>query len=192
MPPLSSNRHSRNRHGEVFVLDDGGEADLDLGNYERYLDIRLTRDNNITTGKIYQAVIEAERQGKYLGKTVQVVPHVTGAIVDWIERVAKIPSDGSGEEPDVCVIELGGTIGDIESMVYFEALSTLRKKVGRSNFAQIHVSYVMEIHGEQKSRPTQQSIRDIAAAGHTPDLVSTVIVGDIYLGEMAESVSSEP
>ena len=92
-------------HGEVFVLDDGGEADLDLGNYERYLDVTLSRDNNITTGKVYSQVIEKERRGDYLGKTVQVIPHVTDAIQDWIERVAKISVDESGEEPDVCIIE---------------------------------------------------------------------------------------
>ncbi|KAI7590169.1 hypothetical protein KC343_g18471, partial [Hortaea werneckii] len=91
-------------HGEVYVLDDGGEVDLDLGNYERYLNITLTRENNITLGKIFSKVIEAEREGKYLGKTVQVVPHVTGAIEDWINRVARIPVDDTGEEPDVCII----------------------------------------------------------------------------------------
>ena len=96
-------------HGEVYVLDDGGEADLDLGNYERYLNVTLTRDNNITLGKIYQKVIEKERRGDYLGKTVQVVPHVTGEIEEWIKRVAKVPVDDTGEEPDVCIIELGGT-----------------------------------------------------------------------------------
>ena len=97
-------------HGEVYVLDDGGEADLDLGNYERYLNVTLARDNNITLGKIYQKVIEKERRGDYLGKTVQVVPHVTGEIEDWIKRVAKQPVDDTGEEPDVCIIELGGTV----------------------------------------------------------------------------------
>ncbi|KOM27841.1 hypothetical protein LR48_Vigan468s000300 [Vigna angularis] len=98
-------------HGEVFVLDDGGEVDLDLGNYERFLDIKLTRDNNITTGKMYQ-----ERRGDYLGKTVQVVAHITDAIQEWIERVAKIPVDGKEGPADVCVIELGGTIGLNELM----------------------------------------------------------------------------
>ena len=96
-------------HGEVFVLDDGGEVDLDLGNYERYLNVTLKRDNNITTGKIYQHVISREREGKYIGKTVQLVPHVTDAIMDWIERVAKEPVDDTNEPADVCVIELGGT-----------------------------------------------------------------------------------
>ena len=102
-------------HGEVYVLNDGGEADLDLGNYERYLDVTLGRDNNLTTGKIYSHVIEKERKGDYLGKTVQVVPHITGAIQDWIERVAHTPSDETGEVADVCIVELGGTVGDIES-----------------------------------------------------------------------------
>jgi hypothetical protein len=95
-----------NRHGEVFVLDDGGEVDLDLGNYERYLNITLTRENNITTGKIYQQVIERERRGDYLGRTVQVVPHITDAIQDWIERVAAIPVDETNSRPDVCIIEV--------------------------------------------------------------------------------------
>ncbi|CAJ0651031.1 1493_t:CDS:2 [Entrophospora sp. SA101] len=92
-------------HGEVFVLNDGGEVDLDLGNYERFLDVTLTKDNNITTGKIYQKVINRERKGEYLGKTVQVVPHITDAIQEWIENVSKIPVDSSGQEPDVCIIE---------------------------------------------------------------------------------------
>ena len=102
-------------HGEVFVLDDGGEVDLDLGNYERFLDVALTRDNNITTGKVYAKVIEKERKGDYLGKTVQVVPHITNEIQDWIEAVAHVPADGTSNTPDACVIELGGTVGDIES-----------------------------------------------------------------------------
>ncbi|KNE60049.1 CTP synthase [Allomyces macrogynus ATCC 38327] len=102
-------------HGEVFVLDDGGEVDLDLGNYERFLDVTLTRDNNITTGKVYRQVIEKERRGDYLGKTVQVVPHITDAIQDWVERVASVAVDASGQAPDVCIVELGGTVGDIES-----------------------------------------------------------------------------
>lgn len=96
-------------HGEVFTLDDGGEADLDLGNYERFNDLTLTKDHNITTGKIYSHCLEKERRGDYLGKTVQVVPHVTDTIMDWIERVAKIPVDGRPGAPDICIIELGGT-----------------------------------------------------------------------------------
>jgi CTP synthase len=159
-------------HGEVYVLDDGGEVDLDLGNYERYLNITLTRQNNITLGKIYKNVIDKERNGEYLGKTVQVVPHVTGEIEQWIARVAKVPVDGSGEEPDVCIIELGGTVGDIESMAFVEALCELRRKAGRDNFMQIHVSYVPVIHGEQKTKPTQMAIKAVRSAGLIPDLIA--------------------
>ncbi|KAF2028194.1 CTP synthase-like protein [Setomelanomma holmii] len=159
-------------HGEVFVLSDGGEVDLDLGNYERYLNITLTRDNNITTGKIYQHVIERERRGDYLGKTVQVVPHITDAIQEWIQRVSRIPVDDSGEEPDVCIIELGGTVGDIESMPFIEAMSELRRRAGKNNFMQIHVSYVPVIHGEQKTKPTQQAIKAVRSNGLIPDLIA--------------------
>lgn len=158
-------------HGECFVLDDGGEVDLDLGNYERYLGISLTRDHNITTGKIYSAVIERERKGDYLGKTVQVVPHITNAIQDWIERVSKIPVDNSGEEPDVCIIELGGTVGDIESAPFVEALRQFQFRVGHDNFALIHVSLVPVIHGEQKTKPTQAAIKDLRSLGLTPDMI---------------------
>ncbi len=129
-------------HGECFVLDDGGEADLDLGNYERFLDVTLTKDHNITTGKMYQHVIQRERRGDYLGKTVQVVPHVTDTIQAWIERVAQIPVDGQAGAPDVCMIELGGTVGDIESMVFLEALRQFHFRVGRDNLCHVHVSLV--------------------------------------------------
>ncbi|KAI4122042.1 MAG: hypothetical protein LQ347_006644 [Umbilicaria vellea] len=159
-------------HGEVFVLDDGGEVDLDLGNYERYLNITLTRENNITTGKIYQHVIERERKGDYLGRTVQVVPHLTDAIQDWIERVARIPVDDTNEEPDVCIIELGGTVGDIESGPFVEAMRQLRRRAGKDNFLQIHVSLIPVVGGEQKTKPTQQAIRDVRSAGLSPDLIA--------------------
>ena len=156
------------------MLDDGGEVDLDLGNYERYLNITLTRENNITTGKIYQHVIERERRGDYLGRTVQVVPHLTDAIQDWIERVAKIPVDDTKEQPDVCIIELGGTVGDIESGPFIEAMRQLRRRAGKDNFLQIHVSLIPVVGGEQKTKPTQQAIRDVRSAGLSPDLVSAV------------------
>ncbi|CAN3372636.1 hypothetical protein DIURU_004871 [Diutina rugosa] len=159
-------------HGECFVLNDGGEVDLDLGNYERYLNITLTRNHNITTGKIYSHVIEKERKGDYLGKTVQVVPHITNAIQDWIERVAKIPVDASGEEPEVCIIELGGTVGDIESAPFVEALRQFQFRVGTDNFALIHVSLVPVIHGEQKTKPTQAAIKDLRSLGLTPDMIA--------------------
>ncbi|KAJ1442454.1 P-loop containing nucleoside triphosphate hydrolase [Sesbania bispinosa] len=161
-------------HGEVFVLDDGGEVDLDLGNYERFLDIKLTRDNNITTGKIYQSVIEKERRGDYLGKTVQVVPHITDAIQEWIERVAQIPVDGKEGPADVCVIELGGTIGDIESMPFIEALGQFAYRVGSSNFCLVHVSLVpvLNVVGEQKTKPTQHSVRQLRGLGLIPNLLA--------------------
>ncbi|KAJ4842993.1 hypothetical protein Tsubulata_037860 [Turnera subulata] len=161
-------------HGEVFVLDDGGEVDLDLGNYERFLDIKLTRDNNITTGKIYQAVLDKERRGDYLGKTVQVVPHITDAIQDWIERVAIIPVDGQPGPADVCVIELGGTIGDIESMPFTEALGQFSYRVGAGNFCLIHVSLVpvLNVVGEQKTKPTQHSVRGLRSLGLTPNILA--------------------
>ncbi|ROV93364.1 hypothetical protein VMCG_08441 [Cytospora schulzeri] len=159
-------------HGECFVLQSGSEVDLDLGNYERYLGLTLTGDNNITTGKIYQHVIQKERRGDYLGKTVQIVPHVTNAIRDWIKRVSKIPVDGSNEEPDVCIIELGGTVGDIESMPFIEALTQLRHEAGSLNFMNIHVSYVPTIHGEQKTKPTQHAVKSVRSYGLIPDLVA--------------------
>ncbi|PWY76184.1 CTP synthase [Aspergillus heteromorphus CBS 117.55] len=167
---------SPTEHGEVYVTDDGGEMDLDLGNYERYLLTTLSRDHNITTGKIYQHVIERERIGHYLGKTVQVVPHVTNAIQDWIERVAKIPVDESRAEPDVCIIELGGTVGDIESAPFIHAISQLQRRAGKGNFIQIHVSYVPVVPpgpgGEQKTKPTQRAISDVRSAGLNPDLIA--------------------
>ncbi|KAL6564138.1 hypothetical protein OROMI_015588 [Orobanche minor] len=195
-------------HGEVFVLDDGGEVDLDLGNYERFLDLRLTRDNNITTGKIYQSVLEKERRGDYLGKTVQVVPHITDAIKNWIESVSVIPVDGKEGPADVCVIELGGTVGDIESMPFVEALRQLLFSVGNfreilpklcfflpnssvsgghvvgliycprsrihNNFCLIHVSLipVLGVVGEQKTKPTQHSVRELRALGLTPHFLA--------------------
>ncbi|CAK8562051.1 unnamed protein product [Lathyrus sativus] len=161
-------------HGEVYVLDDGGEVDLDLGNYERFMDVKLTRDNNITTGKIYQSVIDKERRGDYLGKTVQVVPHITDAIQDWIERVAHVPVDGKEGPADVCVIELGGTIGDIESMPFIQALGHFSYRVGASNFCLVHVSLVpvLNVVGEQKTKPTQHSVRGLRSQGLTPQILA--------------------
>ena len=160
-------------HGEVFVLDDGGEVDLDLGNYERFLDINLGKDNNLTTGKIYSKVIEAERRGDYLGKTVQVIPHVTDAVQEWIEDVAHQPADGSGEIPDACIIELGGTVGDIESSPYIEALRQFQFRVGRENVTFVHVALgpVMGPVGEQKTKPTQHTVKELRGLGITPDIL---------------------
>jgi CTP synthase len=166
-------------HGEVYVLDDGGEVDLDMGNYERFLNLSLTKDHNITTGKIYKRVLDKERNGAYLGKTVQVIPHITNEVVQWIERVAHqrlVFSDDKDvkELADVCIIELGGTIGDIESGVYVEALRQLETKVGAGNFACVHVGLVPTVvaGGEQKSKPTQQSISMLRSLGLTPCIVA--------------------
>ncbi|KAF8841987.1 CTP synthase [Paxillus ammoniavirescens] len=164
-------------HGEVYVLNDGGEVDLDLGNYERYLDVTLSKDNNITTGKIYREVIERERRGEYLGKTVQIVPHVTNAIQDWIERVSKVPVDNSGEEPDVCIVELGGTVGDIESAPFVEAMRQFQFRVGHENFALVHVSLVPDMHGEQKTKPTQTTVHALRGLGLLPDLIACRLLG---------------
>ena len=131
----------------------------------------MARDNNITTGKIYQHVIERERKGEYLGKTVQVVPHLTDATQDWIRKVAAVPVDDTGESPDACIIELGGTVGDIESAPFIEALRQLRSRAGKNNFLHIHVSLVPVINGEQKTKPTQSAIREVRHAGLRPDLV---------------------
>tara|TARA_B100001115_G_C15848478_1_gene429231 strand:+ start:8027 stop:9706 length:1680 start_codon:yes stop_codon:yes gene_type:complete len=160
-------------HGEVFVLDDGGEADLDLGNYERFLDITLGRDNNLTTGKVYSKVIESERKGDYLGKTVQVVPHITDSIQDWIEDVAHKPRNDTGKLSDVCIVELGGTVGDIESAPFIEALRQFQFRVGTDNICFIHVSLipVMGPVGEQKTKPTQHTVRELRGLGITPDIV---------------------
>merc|ERR1719193_2280767 len=159
-------------HGEVYVLDDGGEGDLDLGNYERFMNIHLTKDHNITTGKVYQQVLSKERQGKYLGKTVQIIPHVTDCIQEWIERVAEMPVEKSGKTPDVCIIELGGTVGDIESSTFLEALRQFSYKSGRDNLCHIHVSLVpMGTSKEQKTKPTQHSIINLRASGLMPDLL---------------------
>ncbi|XP_053693777.1 CTP synthase-like [Sabethes cyaneus] len=159
-------------HGEVYVLDDGGEVDLDLGNYERFLDITLHRDNNITTGKIYKKVIDRERVGDYLGKTVQVVPHITDEIQEWLGRVATIPVKDN-ITPEVCIVELGGTIGDIESMPFVEALRQFQFRVKRENFCLAHVSLVPSPRatGEPKTKPTQASVRELRGLGLSPDLI---------------------
>nr|CAG4640787.1 EOG090X04HX [Eulimnadia texana] len=160
-------------HGEVYVLDDGGEVDLDLGNYERFLDVTLHRDNNITTGRVYQQVINKERRGDFLGKTVQVVPHITDAIQEWVENVARRPVSADGQEPEVCIVELGGTIGDIEGMPFVEAFRQFQFRVKRENFCSVHVSLVPQPRstGESKTKPTQASVRELRGLGLSPDLI---------------------
>lgn len=158
-------------HGEVFVLEDGGECDLDLGNYERFLSVKLTSEHNVTTGKIYRKVILKERRGDYLGKTVQVVPHITNEIQEWLERVAKIPVDASGEPADVCLIEVGGTVGDIESSVFLEALRQFQFRVGVENFCLSFVSLVPVLSEEQKTKPTQHGVKDLRSLGLSPSII---------------------
>ena len=153
------------QHGEVFVLDDGGEVDLDLGNYERFLDTNLTFDHNITTGKVYSAVIEKERRGDYLGATVQVIPHITNEIKERIRRIAR--------GYDVVIVEIGGTVGDIESMPFLEAARQMQLEEGRENVAFVHVTYVpkLKVVGEQKTKPTQHSVKELRSLGIQPDAI---------------------
>ena len=154
-------------HGEVFVLDDGGEVDQDLGNYERFLDLPMGRGNNITTGKAYKAVIERERRGDYLGKTVQIIPHVTTEIKEHVQRVAKAAG------ADVCLVEVGGTVGDIESAPFLEALRQLHHEEGHKNVVFVHTTLVPIVGsvGEQKTKPTQHSVMEMRRVGIHPDML---------------------
>ncbi len=153
-------------HGEVFVTDDGGETDLDLGHYERFIDENLHRDSNATTGSIYQAVIAKERRGDFLGRTVQVIPHVTDEIKDRVRRLAT-------DDVDVVITEIGGTVGDIEILPFLEAIRQLRKDVGRDNVVFVHVTLVPFLgpSGEQKTKPTQHSVTELRSRGIIPDLI---------------------
>ncbi|MFM8856730.1 MAG: CTP synthase [Actinomycetota bacterium] len=153
-------------HGEVFVTDDGGETDLDHGHYERFIDENLTRNSNATTGSIYQAVLAAERRGDYLGKTVQVIPHITDEIK---RRIRKMATD----DVDVVITEVGGTVGDIEILPFLEAIRQYRKEAGRDNVCYIHVTLVPFIgpSGEQKTKPTQHSVTELRSRGIQPDVI---------------------
>jgi CTP synthase len=154
------------QHGEVFVTDDGGESDLDLGHYERFVDVSLHRDSNSTTGSIYQTVLAKERRGDYLGNTVQVIPHITNEIKDRIRRLAT-------DEVDVVITEIGGTVGDIEILPFLEAIRQFRKDVGRDNVFYVHVTLVPFIGpaGEQKTKPTQHSVTELRSRGIQPDAI---------------------
>ncbi len=153
-------------HGEVFVTDDGGETDLDLGHYERFIDENLSRGSNTTTGAIYSSVLAAERRGDYLGKTVQVIPHVTDEIKHRIRRLAT-------DDVDVVITEVGGTVGDIEILPFLEAIRQIRLDVGRNNVAYVHVTLVPFIGpaGEQKTKPTQHSVTELRSRGIQPDAI---------------------
>jgi len=152
-------------HGEVFVTEDGAETDLDIGHYERFLDISLEKQNNFTTGQVYSSVIEKERRGDYLGKTIQVIPHVTNEIK---ERIIK-----AGEGKDILIVEVGGTVGDIESLPFLEAIRELRGHLGRENTMYIHLTLVpyLKAAGELKTKPTQHSVQELRRIGISPQLI---------------------
>jgi CTP synthase len=153
------------QHGEVFVTDDGAETDLDLGHYERFTHAKLTRDNNLTTGRIYEQIITKERRGDYLGKTVQVIPHVTNEIRNAMRKVAA--------EGDVTIVEIGGTVGDIESLPFLEAIRQVRQELGRENTVFVHVTLVPWISAAQelKTKPTQHSVKELLSIGIQPDIL---------------------
>lgn len=155
------------QHGEVFVTQDGAETDLDLGHYERFTDTSMSRLNSVTTGSIYQAVINKERRGDYEGSTVQVIPHITNEIKERIHRVAK------NTNPDVVITEIGGTVGDIESLPFLEAIRQFRKDVGRQNVVYMHVTLIPWIPaaGEMKTKPTQHSVKELRSIGIQPDIL---------------------
>ena len=155
------------QHGEVFVTDDGAETDLDLGHYERFTHARLSKANNWTTGRIYLSVIEKERRGDYLGKTIQVIPHITNEIKDAVRKVAE------EDKPDVVIVEIGGTVGDIESLPFLEAIRQMGNEEGSGNAIFIHVTLVPYIAaaGELKTKPTQHSVRDLREIGIAPDIL---------------------
>jgi len=153
------------QHGEVYVTDDGAETDLDLGHYERFTSMTASRNNNWTTGKIYMSVLQKERRGDYLGRTVQVIPHITNEIKDCIRAV--------GRDVDVALVEIGGTVGDIESLPFLEAIRQFRQDVGRENAIYVHLTLVPYIGaaGELKTKPTQHSVRDLRSIGIQPDML---------------------
>lgn len=156
------------QHGEVFVTDDGAETDLDLGHYERFIETRMKQSNNFTTGRIYQTVLEKERRGDYLGKTVQVIPHITNEIQEYVKRGAGL---GTDDAVDVAICEIGGTVGDIESLPFLEAVRQLALKLGQNNAAFVHLSYLPYIAaaGELKTKPTQHTVQKMREIGIQPD-----------------------
>src|SRR5229473_3930645 len=154
-------------HGEVFVTEDGGETDMDVGTYERFLDINVPKNHNITTGQVYFSVIERERKGDFLGKCVQIIPHITDEIKD---RLRRIPQE---EGVDLVLVEIGGTVGDIESLPYLEAARQLRLEEGSKNVVNVHVTLVpvLDVVGEQKTKPTQHSVQELRRIGLQPDII---------------------
>ncbi|MSV30328.1 MAG: CTP synthase, partial [Bryobacterales bacterium] len=153
------------QHGEVFVTDDGAETDLDLGHYERFTHAKLTRNNNLTSGRIYEQILSRERRGDYLGKTVQVIPHVTNEIKSAIKKLSS--------DVDVVIVEIGGTVGDIESLPFLEAIRQMRHEQGKENCVFVHVTLVPWIAAAQelKTKPTQHSVKELRAIGIQPDIL---------------------
>jgi CTP synthase len=168
------------QHGEVFVTDDGAETDLDLGHYERFVDINLNKNSNVTTGKVYDCVLKKERRGDYLGGTVQVIPHITNEIKERIFQVAK------ESNPDVVITEIGGTVGDIESLPFLEAIRQIKGDIGRENTLYVHVTLVpfLRAAGEAKTKPTQHSVKELRSIGIQPDII-------VYRSEMPISREME-
>src|ERR1051326_7963714 len=158
------------QHGEVFVTDDGAETDLDLGHYERFTHARLTQANNLTSGRIYEQIISRERRGDYLGKTVQVIPHVTNEIKAGVRRVSTAADQSA---IDVVIVEIGGTVGDIESLPFLEAIRQLRHELGRENTVFVHVTLIPWIAAAQelKTKPTQHSVKEMLSIGIQPDIL---------------------
>jgi len=157
------------QHGEVFVTEDGAETDLDLGHYERFIDVNLSKRNNITTGKIYSSVISKERRGDFLGATVQVIPHITDEIKSTIKSISEIDN----RDVDVVIVEIGGTVGDIESLPFLEAIRQFRNEIGKENTLFIHVTFIPYLTAarELKSKPTQHSVKELREIGIQPDIV---------------------
>jgi len=154
------------QHGEVFVTEDGAETDLDLGHYERFIDINLSQKNNVTTGRIYQSVIQKERKGDFLGATAQVIPHITNEIKDRIKLLEQ-------DKVDIVIVEIGGTVGDIESLPFLEAIRQFKKDVGKDNVLYVHVTLIVSLKAssEQKSKPTQHSVKELRSLGIQPDIL---------------------
>src|SRR6185437_9724716 len=155
------------QHGEVFVTDDGAETDLDLGHYERFIDINLNRYSNVTTGKVYSTVLKKERRGDYLGGTVQVIPHITNEIKERVYRA------GKETNADVVITEIGGTVGDIESLPFLEAIRQIKSDVGRDNVMYIHCTLIpyLKAAGEMKTKPTQHSVKELRGLGIQPNII---------------------
>src|SRR4030067_556711 len=155
------------QHGEVFVTEDGGETDLDLGHYERFIDENLSKYNNFTTGKVYKNVIDRERKGDFLGETIQVIPHVTDEIKSCIKKTLE------SKKVDIVITEIGGTVGDIESLPFLEAIRQFKKDIGKENVLYIHVTYVpfLRTTEELKSKPTQHSVKELRSIGIQPDII---------------------